>query len=233
MTSLSSLSSQTIITSSQTTTDQTAAEAAAEDAEQQKIDFLDILVTQLENQNPLDPMDTDEWTAQLTRYSMLEQNIETNEQLVIANDLLASSAATDLISYIGEDVEISTNISVVQDGEAAWAYSVEGDADEVILSVVDENGDSVYETTGSTVTGVHDFTLDSTLAELSEGSQLYLSINAKDADGNQLNAETTSYVTVDGVWTDDTATYLTAGSVSFRSSDILKLINTQTTSTEE
>lgn len=226
MDSLSALDAQTIIPSSQTNTGKTAEELAAEDAEQQQIDFLNLLLTQLETQNPLDPMDTDEWTAQLTRYSQLEQQIETNEKLVVTNELLKDSSATAGFSYIGEEVEVATNISVVQDGEAAWSYTVEGDADEVYLTVTDEDGNVVYEGEGNTNAGVHSLVLETETADF-EGQQLYLSISALDNEGTHLNTQTTAHMTVDGLWTDDNGqTYLTAGEISFRTTDVLKVVDT-------
>lgn len=53
--------------------------------------FLQILMTQLKNQNPLDPMDVKDFTAQLTSYSQLEQQIETNTKLESLTSLLSSS----------------------------------------------------------------------------------------------------------------------------------------------
>jgi hypothetical protein len=121
------LSQPTIITSSQTTTaeEQTAEDLALEQAEKEKVDFLNILLTQLSNQNPLDPMDTKDFTAQLTRYSILEQGIETNQKLSVTNDLLQTSASAASFDYIGKQVEVETNIGVVQNDEITWSYLIE------------------------------------------------------------------------------------------------------------
>jgi flagellar basal-body rod modification protein FlgD len=226
MDTLSALNTQTIIPTNDINSGKTAQESAAEDAAKQELDFLNILLTQLENQNPLDPMDTDEYTAQLTRYSQLEQQIETNEQLVIANDYLKTNSASSTFSYIGQDVEISSNIAVTQNGEAEWSYLVEGAASDVILTVTDEDGNVIEETSGSLNAGAQNFTLDTQALGIQDGQQLYLSINARDSKNNNINTQTTSHVKVDGAWTDDQGqTYLTAGDISFRDSDILKVID--------
>lgn len=225
MDSISALNTQSIIPSNQIETGQKSAEEiAAEDAEQQKIDFLNILLTQLETQNPLDPMDTDEYTAQLTRYSQLEQQIETNEKLVVTNELLKDSAASTEFSYIGQNVELDSNVSVVQNGEANWSYVVNGQADDVILTFYNENNTVIYETQGNISNGVHDFTLSNSEADLSlsEGDQVRLSITAT-KNGQAVETDTTSYVQVDGLWTDNGQTYLTSGDISFRTDDILKI----------
>lgn len=204
---------------------QTAEERAAEDAEKQKTEFLTLLLTQLENQNPLDPLDTDEWTAQLTRYSILEQGIDTNAKLAVTNEYLQTNANNTSLSYIGEEVEVSTNLAPLQNGEASWSYTVDGDAESVTITVLDENDVVIYEEEGSTLPGTHDFTLN-TIQEgldVAEGAPLELVIATRDENGARVPVRSTSYAVVDGIWTDADNTYLTAGNVSFRREDILKI----------
>lgn len=226
------LNNQTIIQSTAVNEGKTEAELAAEDAEQQRVDFLNLLLTQLENQNPLDPMDTDEWTAQLTRYSQLEQQIETNEKLTVQNSLLADSTTSTTFAFIGQDVEVNTNTGVVQDGEATWSYEVQGQADEVIITITDGEGNLVAADEGSKELGVHGYTLDAAALGLPEGQQLIFNVASKFKD-NDVNTEITSHLTVDGVWNDTKETFLTAGDISFRTSDVLKVApqvgGTQTT----
>ncbi len=221
------LSQQTIIPSSQVDAgDKTAEEIAKEKAQKEKVDFLNILLTQLSNQNPLDPMDTKDFTAQLTRYSILEQGIETNEKLSTTNDLLKTSASAASFEYIGKEVEVATNIGVVQGDSVEWSYIVEGSPSEVLLTITDGDGNKVGEAEGSISAGAQSASLDLTGANLPVGTPLYLNIQAKDGDGAKLNTQTTSRIVVDGVRSDGKTSYLTAGDVSFRSSDVLKLVET-------
>lgn len=235
MNSLSVLNTQNIAASNQTEVEsKSASDKAAEDAEKQKTDFLQLLLTQLENQNPMDPMDTDEWAAQLTRYSILEQGIQTNANLEVTNDYLKKNSNNTTLSYIGEKVEVSSNTAPVQkSGMAEWSYTIKGTADDVILTVLDENGNKIHEEDGSTFAGVHDFALDTTALGIESGAPVELVIAARDADGETLKSKITSNATVDGVWTDEVNTYLTSGGVSFRREDILKIteLDNNTTST--
>lgn len=218
------LSPSTIVPSSQVDKgDQTAEEIAKEKAQKEKVDFLNILLTQLSNQNPLDPMDTKDFTAQLTRYSILEQGIDTNEKLAVTNELLKTSANVATFDYIGKDVEVVTNIGAVQDGGASWSYIVEGSPSDVILTVTDADGNQVLETEGSIALGAQSFSLNAADYGLSDGQELYLSIAATDSNDAKLNTQTTANLTVDGVWSDGTNSYLTAGDISFRATDVLKL----------
>jgi flagellar basal-body rod modification protein FlgD len=227
MSLFSSLQPQQIIPSANPVNNgQSAAEAARERAEEQQADFLSLLLTQLAAQNPLDPMDTDEFSAQLTRYSILEQGIETNENLSVTNDLLSQNAAAASFSYIGKDVEIETNMNSVQNGEATWSYVVEGDADNVILTVTDQSGARLGEFDGSIEKGVQSFTFDASDTTLEEGAPVFLSIRATEGvDENKLNARSTATLKVDGVWTNQDESFLTAGELSFRTSDILKIVD--------
>ena len=224
MNSLSVLNTQNIAASNNLAVEQqSATERASEDAEKQKTDFLKLLLTQLENQNPLDPMDTDEWAAQLTRFSILEQGIETNANLSVTNDLLTKNSNNTTLSYIGDEVEVATTTTSSQNGQAKWSYTIEGRADDVTLTVLDKNGSVVHTEDGSISVGVHGFTLDTSALGLEEGAPLELVIAARDANDEALKSKITSSATVDGVWTNDTNTYLTSGAVSFRIEDILKV----------
>lgn len=221
----SALQQQRIIPSANPTDGgQTTAEVARERAEAQRVDFLNILLTQLANQNPLDPMNTDEFAAQLTRFSILEQGIETNESLAQTNDYLQSSATASAFNFIGKEVEIETNMNVVKNDSAKWSYVIDGDASDVKLTVTDDSGRRIGEFDGSIEKGVQTFTLDTSTYDVVEGQALFISINPTNGDGGNLNSRSTSRITVDGVWSDNKESYLTAGELSFRQSDVLKVI---------
>lgn len=218
------LDSPTIVKSTSLDTGQTDAEIAAEEAEQERINFLNLLLTQLQNQNPLDPMDTDEYTAQLTRYSQLEQQIETNEKLTLIEELVGDANTVSSFSYIGKDVELGLNSGVIQDGEASWSYLINGSADDAYITITDEDGNVVYEADGSTSVGAQTFTLNAEDAGLEEGEQLYFFVSAVDNSGGSYETVVTSHVTVDGVWSNgDSGSYLTAGEISFDLSEILRI----------
>lgn len=220
----SALNQQSILPSANTGgTSQTASEIAREKAEKEKVDFLNLLLTQLQNQNPLDPMDTKDFTAQLSRYSILEQGIKTNEQLSLTNDLLKSTATSGSFSYIGKDVEVESNISTVHNGQVKWSYVVEGDANKVFLTVTDANGTRLGEVEGSIQKGVQSAVVDAASFGVANGQKLYLSIRATDSNDAKLNTRTTATLRVDGVWNDGNTNYLTAGEISFKTTDILRL----------
>ncbi|MGH1397643.1 MAG: flagellar hook assembly protein FlgD [Alphaproteobacteria bacterium] len=224
MTIYSALNTQSLAASNQVEIEtKSTAEIAREDAQKQKTDFLLLLLTQLENQNPLDPMDTNEYTAQLTRYSILEQGIDTNANLTETNEYLKSNVNNTMLGYVGETVEVSSNTASVQGGEARWSYEVLGNADEVDLTFLNEDGDIIHTEDGATGFGVHDVSFDAATHGLSNGVPAEIVIAARDADGKVLEQRVSAYAKVDGVWTDGDNNYLTAGGVSYRFDDVLKI----------
>lgn len=224
MTVFSALNTQSLAASNQVEIEtRSQAEIAAEDAEKQKTDFLKLLLTQLEAQNPLDPMDTDEYTAQLTRYSILEQGIETNANLSITNDHLQTNVANTSLSYVGETIEASSNWAPVQEGNAYWSYEILDDVDEVTLTFLDENGDQVHEMPGSTLPGVQNIALNAGSYGLTNGAPVEIVIAARDENGGAISSRVTSYAQIDGVWNNGDKNYLTSGGVSYRPDDILKI----------
>lgn len=222
----STLQQQNLIPSANPVNDgKSAEEIARENAQEEKVDFLNLLLTQLSNQNPLDPLDTKDFTAQLTRYSILEQGIETNEKLAVTNDILKTSSSAAAFSYIGKEVEVETNMNTITDGQAQWSYLIEGDPSDVKLTVTDEFGTRIGEYDGSIEPGVQSFVLDTTGSNLVEGQRLFFSVNAiGSGDVGSLNSRTTSQLVVDGVWSNQQESFLTSGELSFRASDVRKVI---------
>src|SRR5215217_5655860 len=63
--------------------------------------FLTLLTTQLKNQNPLDPLDTNQFTQQLVQFAGVEQQLKSNEQLKALVEIEKSAQATQALDFIG------------------------------------------------------------------------------------------------------------------------------------
>lgn len=109
--------------------------------------FLVLLTAQLQNQDPLAPMDSTQFTQQLVQFSQVEQQIRTNEQLegLVAQYQAASAGAA--LSYLGRDAIIEANNTYLVDGAANWAYQLPETANELTVAVRDSRGRTVYTTT--------------------------------------------------------------------------------------
>lgn len=121
--------------------------------------WISLLTTQLENQDPTDPMDTNEMSSQLNEYAQLEQQVYTNEMLntmIALTEELQNGTPTD---YLGSQVGFSGGTASLADGSAAWTVNTPSDTDTATFTVTDADGNSVYETTLATA-GSYDFTWD-------------------------------------------------------------------------
>ncbi len=123
--------------------------------------FLVLLTAQLQNQDPLAPMDSTQFTQQLVQFSQVEQQIRTNEQLtgLVAQYQAASAGAA--LSYLGRDAIIEANETYLAGGEARWAYHLAEGATSMQVTVKDMSGRVMYETTAAPRgAGEHLFTWD-------------------------------------------------------------------------
>lgn len=84
--------------------------------------FLSILTTQIRNQDPLNPMESAQYTEQLVQYSSVEQQIKTNDQLGDLLSVMAATTASSYVSYLGTNVTAAGNTTSLKDGEAEWTY---------------------------------------------------------------------------------------------------------------
>lgn len=163
--------------------------------------FLVLLTAQLQNQDPLSPMDSAQFTQQLVQYSQVEQQIRTNEQLegLVAQYQAASAGAA--LSYLGRDAVIETSDTYLAGGEANWAYRLPTAAEELTIRVRDLNGRTIYTATGELGQGEHLFTWDGATdaGGVAEDGVYAISIDAKNKDGATITPTITVRETILGV----------------------------------
>jgi flagellar basal-body rod modification protein FlgD len=103
--------------------------------------FLKLLTTQMQNQDPLDPMDSSQYTQQLVQYSQVEQSIKQNSTL---NSILASlgnQSLTQASSMIGKTVEVNSDTSgLTAATPAQWNWYASADASEITATITDASG---------------------------------------------------------------------------------------------
>jgi flagellar basal-body rod modification protein FlgD len=164
--------------------------------------FLQLLCTQVQTQNPLDPMDSTEFTQQLATYAGLEQQIASNDKLDAVVSSLNSLSLSSGVGYLGHTVEASTDtLSVSADGaaDASWRYSLDSDASAVALTIVDEDGNTVWSGDGETASGGHTFSWD---GKDSNGNAVAAGdYTLQVAATNSAGAEVTSSISIRGTVT--------------------------------
>src|SRR6218665_1025715 len=111
--------------------------------------FLTLLTTQLKNQSPLDPLDTNQFTAQLVQFAGVEQQLKMNDTLSTLLTLNQASTATDAVSFIGKTITADGATAPLKNGAAYWSVDMptEGTAN---ITVKDSSG-SVVRTISTTM----------------------------------------------------------------------------------
>ncbi|MBA4807783.1 flagellar hook capping FlgD N-terminal domain-containing protein [Brevundimonas sp.] len=185
-------------------------------------DFLQILVTQLQNQNPLEPTDVTEFTNQLVGYAQLGQQTSTNETLESLSSSLTSILTTQSAGYVGQKVEYDSAMAPVQDGAASWTYTLDGEAASTALVVTNQDGDVVWSGSGETGDGEHGLSLSlSDLSGVAEGDILTLTSVSTNADDTSASNAVTAFATLDAVLLADGVTSYRAGDAVIDPSAVL------------
>ncbi|WP_456388198.1 flagellar hook assembly protein FlgD [Desulfolithobacter sp.] len=106
-----------------------------------KDEFLTLLVAQLQNQDPLNPTDSTEWTAQLAQYSQLEQSMNLNDTMEELLEAQKNSDRLAALSLIGKEAMVEgTDFYLPPAGEVEIGYTVDGQASNITLSVLNSGG---------------------------------------------------------------------------------------------
>lgn len=177
--SLSDVSSSTSLTSA-------AGDTLDRDA------FLNLLTTQLQNQDPLDPMSNEEFVAQLAQFSSLEQLMGMQETMEAVYLGIASMNNAAMASLVGTNVVAMGNGIAYDGGDADLHYNASGDVSSATVTIYDENGDVVLsEEIGSLDEGEGSWTWDGTDEDglsVDPGDYTF-SFTGTDADGNSVTID--------------------------------------------
>ncbi len=198
-----------------------------------KDDFFKMLIAQLKNQDPLNPLEGTDFAAQLAQFSSLEQLSNLNnavENSINANLLLAQSVNNTLsATLIGNKVKVTSDtINYNGQGNVEFGYTLPAQASSVSLNIYDQNGNLVKTFDGlEGWDGDHkllwDFT-DNNGRKLPEGNYI-MKLNAIDASTNE-QQKTTSFIygIIDGVKFTEQGTVLIINSNEYSLSDILEVL---------
>ncbi|MDB5468086.1 MAG: flgD, partial [Phenylobacterium sp.] len=154
--------------------------------------FLTLLTAQMKNQDPLSPMDSTQFTQQLTQMTGVEQQLQTNDLLkqLVSN---TSSGISSAVSLIGKNVRAVSDTAALTAGQAKWTYSLDRAATDVKLEILDANGKVVdAQAPTDNAIGDHAFTWDGkgpTGSKLSDGVYT-LRVTATDSAGAKVPSTT-------------------------------------------
>ncbi len=188
-------------------------------------DFLLLLTTQLENQDPTEPLDTNEFTSQLVEFAGVEQAVATNLNL---ERLVAASSAAGIqqgLGYIGNVIEANGNRGVLSDGNAVFTYELPQDAFAVDVTILDSTGRAVFNGAGDTQAGKNTVVWDGisslTGEPMPEGTYQIV-VRARDFREEEIDVTTFTTGRVNSAEIDESGnTVLNVGSERIRVEDVL------------
>lgn len=160
--------------------------------------FLSILTTQLKNQNPLEPLDTNQFTQQLVQFTGVEQQLKTNEfleALVLGNqaaETAAINASNQAVNMIGKTVVAKSDSTNLTNGEASWTYTASANAPEATVTIRNSKGETVFseELSLSAGTGTYEWDgKDQSGLDYPDGTYS-ISFDARDANDRAVNVLT-------------------------------------------
>ena len=114
--------------------------------------FLTLLTTQLQNQNPLDPLDTNQFTQQLVQFAGVEQQLKTNDQLTSLITLQQTAQSTQALGFVGKTAVVDGSTANVTNSSGVWDLTVPKDST-VQVSITNSTGQTVYTNSYSVTAG--------------------------------------------------------------------------------
>ncbi|MHA6297024.1 flagellar hook assembly protein FlgD [Devosia sp. CAU 1758] len=187
--------------------------------------FLSILTTQLKNQNPLDPMDTNQFTQQLVQFTGVEQQLKTNDFLEALLLNTQNSYRADAVSYIGKQVSASGETAELVDGGAYWGYNAEAAVANATVTIKNAAGSVVYTETGSLNAGPGTFLWDGIGSDGAKKPDGIYTIDIKGTNlsGNTIKVSTSSVGIVTAVDFSGPEPMLTVGKNKVALSDVTNI----------
>ncbi|OKL45552.1 flagellar hook assembly protein FlgD [Pseudovibrio exalbescens] len=156
--------------------------------------FMSMLTTQLQNQDPLDPLDASQYTEQLVNYTQVEQQILSNQNLDKLLVQLKTQNASQFVGYIGNEVTALGDTANLKDGEASWGYTAPQDG-EAKIEIRNSEGGIVFKDTVDLKEGKGAYTWPGTTTSGSTAPDGQYSISIKMANPQGKEFEVSTEVT--------------------------------------
>lgn len=217
----------TTVATNRSTAESLSESASARQANATKEQFLRLLVTQLQHQDPLNPMDAREFTAQLAQFSLVEQALETNQQLKTLNLYEASANNARAVSLIGKEILAQGDkVTISDSGVGQLCFRLLGESAQTQVHVYDPAGRLVRSLDlGKRSSGEHSISwdgLDQQGRTLGQGTYSF-QVVAKDSKGKNLEVEQYLRGTVQGATFRQGATSLLVNNVPVPLGSILEV----------
>jgi len=201
-----------------------------------KDDFLKLMIEELKNQDPMNPMDGTQYASQLAQFSSLEQLSNLNDTMTASaatNSTLTQSINNMMVSnLIGKETKLSGS-DIVLNGQSSidLGYNLPSQASSVEVNIYDSNG-ALVKTIDSSKLSSGDSKLSWDLTDnngnkVSNGNYTF-NVTAADASGNSITTSLYKYGTIDGVKFNSSGTVVLIDGAEYGISEIAEITNSST-----
>jgi flagellar basal-body rod modification protein FlgD len=192
--------------------------------------FLQLLTTQLKNQDPTSPLDTNQFTQQLVQFASVEQQLKTNTNLDALVALNKSQQATASLNFVGAKVIADGSASEYKDGVAVWNVTSPVAATATV-SVLDANGNTVWTDKQTLQQGIQSYAWNgrTSTGQLAPEGSYTNKIDAQDSEGMPVTTSTDFSGTVTGVDLSGSEPLLLVGSTYLKVNQIKGIVQQTTT----
>lgn len=187
--------------------------------------FLQLLTTQLKNQNPLDPLDTNQFTQQLVQFAQVEQQLKSNDQLAALVALQKTAQSTAALDYVGKTVVVDGAIAQLSENSAVWSFSAPRPAS-ATFNIKNPAGQLVYSGAYTVSPGQQEFVWDGrgNDGKIWPDGSYTMSVVAKDANGQPVAISTEVQGIVDSADLSRTPPVLSIGEQHFGLDQIKRVV---------
>lgn len=188
--------------------------------------FLNLLVAQLQNQDPLDPLDANEFTAQLVQFASVEQQIQQNSNLEKLLTVQQNSQVASMVNYLGTVVEAKGQEFNMMNHQAMFTYTLDQNVRSNTITISDASGKTMFTAEGSLDQGMHTVGWDGLKTDGTQAPDgpYKVTVSAKDGEGNLVDVQHTVFGLVTGTSIEDGNVKLNMGDVS---TDITNIISVE------
>ncbi len=189
-------------------------------------DFLKLLTTQLQHQDPTSPLDPNQFTQELVQFASVEQQINTNTSLSTMISLQQTQQAASALTFLGATVAVSGATTQLANGAASWSYSVAQPATATI-NISNASGQVVYTTSQSVQPGAQTFSWNGVDSQgITWPSGTYkISVSAVGANSQNVPVTTGVQGVVTGVDVSQSPPALTVGGQSYPLNQITQVLS--------
>ena len=189
--------------------------------------FLQLLTTQLQNQNPLSPLDTNQFTQQLVEFAGVQQQINTNDSLATLVSLQQTAQSTQALGFVGKTAVVKGNTAALTNSKAEWEFNIPS-ASTIDISIANSTGATVYSNSFTVAAGNNQAFgwngLGTNGTQEPDGNYT-LTATAKDSAGNTVGVTTSVAGVVSSVDLTQSPPLLSIGGQTFTVNQVESIIN--------